>query len=88
MQRFGVFLPAGHCHNLALTVVYVAYSYGSGTPHIRQPRPDSGLSFPVKVLETFKGVPSSLNSDLGDTSEVKTEGERAKERESARVCVC
>ena len=33
--------------------------------HIRQPRPDSGLGFQAKVLETFQGVPSSLDSHPG-----------------------
>jgi len=30
--------------------------------HIRQSRPDSGLVFQVKVLETFEGVASLLGS--------------------------
>jgi len=30
--------------------------------HIRQPRPDFGLGFQVKVLETFPVVPTSLGS--------------------------
>jgi len=30
--------------------------------HIRQSRPDSGLGFQVKVLDTLQGVPSSLGS--------------------------
>ena len=29
---------------------------------IRQSRPDSGLGFQLKVLKTFQGVPSSLES--------------------------
>jgi len=32
------------------------------TAHIRQSRPDPGLVFQVKVLETFQGVPSCLGS--------------------------
>ena len=30
--------------------------------HFRQPRPDSGLDFQVKGLQTFQVVPSSLAS--------------------------
>ena len=30
--------------------------------HITQSRPDSGLDFQVKVLKTFRAVPSSLGS--------------------------
>jgi len=37
--------------------------YGTYMAHIRQPRPDSGLGFQVKVLETFQVVPSLLGSD-------------------------
>ena len=33
----------------------------------RQSRPDSGLGFQVKVLNTFQGVPSSLGSGLAQT---------------------
>ena len=33
--------------------------------HTRQSRPDSGLGFHVKVLKTFKAVPSSLGSGYG-----------------------
>ena len=32
--------------------------------HIRQSRPDSGLGFQAKVLETFSAVPSSLGSRM------------------------
>ena len=31
--------------------------------HVRQSRPDSGLGFQVKDLESFQDVPSSLGSD-------------------------
>jgi len=33
--------------------------------HTRQPRPDYGLGFQVKVLETVQGVASSRGSDYG-----------------------
>ena len=32
---------------------------------VRQSRPDSGLGFQVKVLETFQVVSSSLGNDIG-----------------------
>jgi len=35
--------------------------------HIRQARPNSGLGFEVKVLETVQVVPSSPRSGRGDT---------------------
>ena len=35
--------------------------------HVRQSRPDSGLDFQAKVIKTFKGVPSSLESDRCDS---------------------
>ena len=33
--------------------------------HVRQSRPEFGLAFQVKVLETFHGVPSSLGPGTG-----------------------
>ena len=36
--------------------------------HVRQSRPDFGLGFRVKILQTFRAVPSSLGSGLSDTS--------------------
>jgi len=40
----------------------VASRCRANVAHIRQSRPDSGLGFQVKVLKTFKDVPSSLES--------------------------
>jgi len=40
--------------------------------HTRQSRPDSGLDFQVKVLTTFRVVPSSLGSVSAFTVNIKT----------------
>ena len=50
----------------------------ANSAHMRQPRPDSGLDFQVKVSQPFQGVPFSLGSDQpggnapGDTTPCKS----------------
>ena len=40
--------------------------------HVRQSRPDYGLGFQVRVLVTFKAVPSSLESGIALEGGLKT----------------
>jgi len=42
--------------------IWFGCAYREIMAHIRQSRPDSGLGFHVKVVETFNVVPSSLGS--------------------------
>jgi hypothetical protein len=46
-------------------------SYPANLAHIRQSRPDSGLGFQVKVLQTFQVVPSSLGRVHGYLADKK-----------------
>ena len=40
--------------------------------HIRQPRPDSGLGFPAKDVETFEVAPSSFGTGWTKVSAVQS----------------
>ena len=55
-------LPQGTYKPVTARFWHISDSHAQIMAQIRQSRPDSGLGFQVKVLETFQDVPSSLGN--------------------------
>ena len=53
--------------------------------HIRQPRPDSGLGFQVKVLKLFNVVPSEGGSGRALPTETKVESGTSQSKSGTSV---
>ena len=63
----GLVVPSWNLHEDKAGGVVPDVTYSPNSAQIRQSRPDSGLDFQVKALETFRVLPLRLEEDR-DTS--------------------